>query len=159
MSGNTIKLEVSLETLEKLIKQWNVLIKNPNLDKTGDFVLKMIEQVNTLSINKNENLAEKIKTMHQYNQHAIGLIRLKLSLEARKQERLSLEARKQERLQNLKPNEIAAGVAAHNKSLEKLKKWKNNPIPWQDVIKKGTEQAKQAKQGEGKISIKVHRLI
>ena len=56
MSGNTIKLEVSLETLEKLIKQWNVLIKNPKLDKTGTLFLFMIKQVNTLSINKNKDL-------------------------------------------------------------------------------------------------------
>ena len=104
MSGNTIKLEVSLETLEKLIKQWNVLIKNPKLDKTGTLFLFMIKQVNTLSINKNKDLAKKIQTMHQYNQYAISSIRLKLSLEAH-------------------------------------------------------ENYEQRKQGEGKISIKVHRLI
>jgi hypothetical protein len=73
---------MATEQLEKLIKQWHVLIKNPNLDKTSDLVLFMIKQVNTLSINKNEPLAKKIKTMYEYNQYARNSIRLKLSLEA-----------------------------------------------------------------------------
>jgi len=101
----------------------------------------MIKQVNTLSINKNENLSEKIKTMHEYNQYAISSIRLKLLLEAAD----NYEQGKQERLP----------AAAFQRS-KQAKELQNKSISLLDVVKKGIEQAKQ---GEGKISIKVHRLI
>lgn len=151
MARNTTKLEVSKEKLEELIKEYNNLIKNPNLDKTNDLVLKMMKRVNNLSINKNEYLSDKIKTIYLFNQYAKSSIKLKLSLEAAD----NYEQGKQERLPILKPNELAAAVQ-RRKQAEKLQ---NKPISLLDVVKKGTEQAKQAKQGEGKISIKVHRLI
>ena len=148
MAENTTKLEVSKEKLEELIKEYNNLIKNPNLDKTNYLVLKMMKRVNNLSINKNEYLSDKIKTIYLFNKYAKSSIKLKLSLEAAD----NYEQGKQERLPILKPNELAAAVQ-RRKQAEKLQ---NKPISLLDVVKKGTEQAKQ---GEGKISIKVHRLI
>lgn len=82
MSGNTIKLEVSLKTLEKLINQWNVL--SLKLDNNA-IVQKTTEIAKKLNENKTLQLGEKIRIMHNAIEYAKASIMLKTVFEKTKQ--------------------------------------------------------------------------